>query len=221
MIAHQWRQPLSTVTLNISNLQIKYMLGDEIERSELDKTLEDINETIVYLSETIDDFQTYFHPNKEIVHIEVHELLQRAVNFVIPRLKNTKIEILVASSESIYLETYVNEFIQVILNIINNAVDVLIKDEIENPKIKLYVSESQEHIEISIEDNARGIHPDHLVKVFDPYFSTKGKNGTGLGLYMSQMIVQKQFNGNINVESSGCGSKFSIYVQKVLDSEMQ
>ncbi len=217
MIAHQWRQPLSTVTLNISNIQIRRLLEEDIEAKDLDKTLEDISNTIIYLSETIDDFQTYFQPNKEIEEVEVHELLQRTINFVEPRVKNTQITIEIEPFDTLYIETYQNEFVQVLLNILNNAIDVLIFDQVRNPKIKVSVTQIEDEVLIKIQDNARGIHFDDMTKIFDPYFSTKGKNGTGLGLYMSQMIVQKQFNGNIDVESSGNGTVFRIRVQKTLN----
>ncbi len=217
MIAHQWRQPLSTVTLSISNIQIKRLLEEDIEAKDLDKTLEDISNTIIYLSETIDDFQTYFQPNKKIEEVEVRELLQRTINFVEPRLKNTQITIEIEPFDTLYIETYQNEFVQVLLNILNNAIDVLVFDQVRNPNIKISVTHIEDELIIKIQDNARGIHFDDMTKIFDPYFSTKGKNGTGLGLYMSQMIVQKQFNGNIDVESSGNGAVFSIRVQKILN----
>jgi signal transduction histidine kinase len=212
MIAHQWRQPLSTVTLSISNLQIKRLLGEDIEQKDFDKTLEDISKTVLYLSDTIDDFQTYFHPNKEIEEREIHELLERTINFVLPRIKSTQINIEIEPFEKLIIETYTNEFIQVLLNIINNAIDILVEDAIDKPEIKLSVTQTQENVSIFIKDNAKGIATSNVGKIFDPYFSTKGKNGTGLGLYMSQMIVQKQFNGEISVESSQKGTIFKIRV---------
>jgi len=218
MIAHQWRQPLSTVTLNISNLQVKKLLGNKIEEKALDKALEDISDTVVYLSSTIDDFQTYFRPIKELSDIEVHELIQKAVNFVLPRLKNTKIYIEVdnPNKKEIYLKTYMSELIQVILNIVNNAIDALIITNLQNPNIVISVEEKRESIVIIIKDNAGGIKEEDIAKIFEPYYSTKGKNGTGLGLYMSQMLVQKQFNGNIDAISSDDGSYFSVEIDKVL-----
>ncbi len=218
MIAHQWRQPLSTVTLNVSNLQVKKLLGDKIDDEALDKALEDISDTVVYLSSTIDDFQTYFRPIKELSDIEVHELIQKVVNFVLPRLKNTKIyiEINNTNEKEIHLKTYLNELIQIILNIVNNAIDALVAHNIENPHIIISVEEKRENIVIIIEDNAGGIKEEDITRIFEPYYSTKGKNGTGLGLYMSQMLVQKQFNGNIDVVSSNKGSFFSVEIQKVL-----
>ena len=216
MIAHQWRQPLSTVTLNVSNLQIKQLLGEHLDVKELDKALEDISNTVVYLSETIDDFQTYFNPNKELSDIEIHELLNKAISFVQPRLKTNTIVIEVKTEELLYISTYVNELIQVVLNILNNAIDILEKEATKNAQIILFVQETDTKILLSISDNASGIDNEILPQIFHPYFSTKGKNGTGLGLYMSQMIVQKQFNGEIKVETSAKGTIFCIEVDKKL-----
>ena len=218
MIAHQWRQPLSTVTLNVSNLQVKKLLGDKIDDEALDKALEDISDTVVYLSSTIDDFQTYFRPIKELSDIEAHELIQKAVNFVLPRLKNTKIYIEIdnPNEKEIHLKTYLNELVQIILNIVNNAIDALVITNVQNPHIVISVEEKRGSIVIIIKDNAGGIKEEDITKIFEPYYSTKGKNGTGLGLYMSQMLVQKQFNGNIDVISSNKGSYFSVEIDKVL-----
>ena len=218
MIAHQWRQPLSTVTLSVSNLQVRKLLGEKIDDGALDKALEDISDTVVYLSHTIDDFQTYFHPNKELSDVEIYQLIDKAVNFVLPRLKGTRIFIEIDKSDEkeIYLQTYMNELIQVILNIINNGIDALILSNVKNPRIVISVEEKTDSIVIIIKDNADGIKEENITKIFEPYFSTKGKNGTGLGLYMSQMITQKQFNGKIDVISSDKGSFFSVEIDKVL-----
>jgi len=217
MIAHQWRQPLSTVTLSISNLQVKKLLGEKIDEESVDRTLENISNTIVYLSDTIDDFQTYFHPNKDINKVEIHELIKKAVNFALPRTKDTDIDIRYDESECrVIIQTYTNELIQVLLNILNNAVDELIAKNIQNPFIEISVKNGHNEIDISIKDNAGGISPENIEKIFEPYFSTKGKNGTGLGLYMSQMIMHKQFNSMIEVQSDSVGSTFTIKVPKKL-----
>jgi signal transduction histidine kinase len=216
MIAHQWRQPLSTVTLSISNLQVKKLLGEEINPAEVDKALENISDTVVYLSQTIDDFQTYFRPDKELNNIDINELIQKAIAFVEPRLKKTDIEIQFFSQQPIEVMTYTNELIQVLLNIINNAVDELISRDIKHPQVIINIFNREEAVAISIADNAGGIDEEHLDSIFEPYFSTKGKNGTGLGLYMSQMIMQKQFHTEIEVKSTNYGSIFTIIVPKKL-----
>lgn len=216
MIAHQWRQPLSTVTLHISSLQLKRLLGKKIENTEVDKALEEINSTIIYLSDTIDDFQTYFHPKKEISKVEIEDLLQKAINFTKPRLENTDIVIKYSIKNKVVIETYTNEIIQVLLNILNNAVDALVSRSITDPKIMIFVRDSGDELLLEIEDNAGGIDDEHIETIFEPYFSTKGKNGTGLGLYMSQMIMQKQFQSSIEVRCQNAKTIFYMRVPKKL-----
>ncbi len=218
MIAHQWRQPLSTVTLNISNIQFKKMLGQELSDEDLNKALSEISDTVVYLSDTVDDFQTFFHPKKEKGVSEIHELLQKAVNFVLPRTKESKIEITVNKYVEIEVVTYINELVQIVLNILNNAIDALESSNKEQAKIIIYVELKGEYIYISIVDNANGIPNDIIDNVFNPYFSTKGKNGTGLGLYMSQMLAQKQFDGEITFTSSSLGTHFLVKIKKDVSS---
>ncbi|MCF6310415.1 MAG: HAMP domain-containing histidine kinase [Sulfurimonas sp.] len=214
MIAHQWRQPLSTITLQISNLQLKSLLGQRVTQEEVDDALSRISDTIMYLSDTVDDFQTYFHQDKEIVEVEIHELLQKAVNFTLSRVKDREIDTFVLKDGDIYIKTYINELIQVVLNILNNAIDAHNETNFKDPFIKLSVKEVGDNIWIYVEDNAGGIEEENLPKLFEPYFSTKGKNGTGLGLYMSNMIIQKQFNGEISVKVSKNFTTFIIKVPK-------
>ena len=216
MIAHQWRQPLSTVTLSISDLQVKKLLGTKIEEEFFDKTLQDISDTVVYLSDTIDDFQTYFQPNKEINTVSINELVQKAINFTKARVEGTNIAIIFDSKIDEEIQTYSNELIQVILNILNNAIDELLELESDNLTISITLKDVHHSFYLSIEDNASGIDSENIESIFEPYYSTKGKNGTGLGLYMSQMIMQKQFNSKIEVSSSKNGSIFSLRVPKKL-----
>ncbi len=216
MIAHQWRQPLSTITLQISNLELRKLLGEKISVEEVTKTFSEINSSIIYLSETIDDFQTYFHPDKESVTIELDKILDRSINFVKPRLKDTKIEVVFEKNENIMINTYINELIQVVLNLLNNAIDALIEQKSANPQIIIKAYQEDKCIFISVQDSGDGISAENLLHIFEPYFSTKGKNGTGLGLYMSQMIVQKQFGGDIEVDSSAKGVTFIVRIPQKL-----
>jgi len=216
MIAHQWRQPLSTVTLSISDLQLKKLLGQEVEESLLESKLQEISDTVVYLSETIDDFQTYFAPNKEIHQTTITEVVQKAINFTKPRVDGTPVEVEFEGDFHEPIETYTNELIQVILNILNNAIDELLLLEKEDGKVKISVKDLGEYYLLNIADNANGIPPSQIERIFEPYYSTKGKNGTGLGLYMSQMIIEKQFNSKIELTSSALGTIFHIRVPKKL-----
>jgi signal transduction histidine kinase len=215
MIAHQWRQPLSSVTLQISKLQFEKMLGNSVSDEKLEKTLSSISDTLVYLSDTVDDFQTYFHPNKSQSSVEIHKVLEKAINFAKARAQSNNIEIVLEKTHEIEVITYENELIQIILNLINNAIDALIsKGTNEGLNIKIYVEDIKDNINIFVVDNGPGIESENIEKIFDPYFSTKGKNGTGLGLYMSQNIAQKQFDGLISVRSSKEGTSFRVNIKK-------
>lgn len=217
MIAHQWRQPLSTITLQIADYQFKQLMLKDKKIREIDKTLDEISNTVIYLSETIDDFQTYFQPDKELSEIEIHELIQRAVDFSLPRIQDSHIEIIIDQKDEVVIQTYMNEIIQVLLNLINNAIDSLMEADKKEPKIIISIEDKPDTLLIYVKDNANGISDENVSKIFEPYFSTKGKNGTGLGLYMSQMIVQKQFNGDISVQTSPSGSTFIVEISKELD----
>ena len=210
MIAHQWRQPLNTITLQISNLQLKNMMGQELENEEIMKTLGDISNSILYLSDTIDDFKSYFHPNKNPENIQLEELLDKAIKFILPRLKTNKIVLNTECDSSIYVYVYTNELIQVLLNILNNAIDAYSVSDIKEKSIFITCKLIEKEVYISISDEAGGIADEYLSKLFEPYFSTKGKNGTGLGLYMSKMIIEKQFGGTIKVQSSKKGTTFTL-----------
>ncbi len=211
MIAHQWRQPLSTITLQISNLKINSLLGKQ-SVEETNDALEHISDTIIYLSETIDDFQSFFKPNKQQERKCICELVERGTNFAKPRLKVADIKLLYTCDKQIYVLTYPNEFAQVIINIINNAIDVLLERTVEKPVIKVSIVQNKHTIEISISDNAGGIDPKLTNRIFEPYFSTKGKNGTGLGLYMSKMIIEKELGGILQVKNNSEGAEFTVKI---------
>ncbi len=210
MIAHQWRQPLNTITLQISQIQLQYLLENKLDKEEILQTFEAINATIIYLSDTVDDFKTYFCKDKEFVEIELEELIDKAITLINARLKN--IDVNIEIYKSIKARVYVNELVQVLLNILNNAIDAYDLSNRHHKKIDISLKQEEEQIVIAIEDNAGGIPKEHLEKLFEPYFSTKGKNGTGLGLYMSQMIIEKHFGGSIKVETGEGKSIFKIYL---------
>ena len=211
MIAHQWRQPLSTITLQISNLKINSLMGKQTVE-ETNDALEHISDTIIYLSETIDDFQSFFKPNKQQETRSICELVERGTNFAKPRLQVAGIELLYSCDEEIYVLTYPNEFAQVIINIINNSIDALLEQVVNKPIIKVKIVHSDHTIEISISDNAGGIDKKIINTIFEPYFSTKGKNGTGLGLYMSKMIIEKELSGTLKVKNNPEGAEFTVKI---------
>jgi len=216
MIAHQWRQPLNTITLQISNIQLKEMMNQNVSREELLSIIEEISNSVVYLSNTIDDFKTYFHPDKEATLVVIKDLIAKAVGFIEPRVMKNNITIQVSGRIECKAMVYANELIQVILNILNNAIDAYEASYVKQRYIFIYVDTEDDLLFLKITDNAGGIDEDHIKQIFEPYFSTKGKNGTGLGLYMSKMIIEKQFNGKLSVQSSNYKTTFKIELPHVL-----
>jgi len=217
MIAHQWRQPLANITLQISNIEIDKLFGKKIDEARMDKTLSNISDSIIYLSDTIDDFQTYFRPDGKPASITTDALLEKVLTLATARIEAGNVNVQVHCSKEQNISIYINELVQVILNILNNAIDAFADVEREKKQIDIFGTIKENMIHLSIKDNASGIAEENIKSLFDPYFSTKGKNGTGLGLYMSQMIIQKQFKGTIDVESSPNGTTFIIKIPMVLD----
>lgn len=213
MIAHQWRQPLNTISLKISNIQLDEMLSHSVTKEQLLKVLDDINNTIQYLSATIDDFKTYFQPNKNTVHTTTKDMLQKTMALLDARVKKENIEIQMEKIDNTPLNIYESEMIQVLLNIINNAIDAYLENKEEtNRRIVIRTLKADKKIKIMIRDYAGGIEPEIKNKLFEPYFSTKDKNGTGLGLYMSKMILEKQFHGTIDVQTKANSTTFIIEI---------
>ena len=213
MIAHQWRQPLSTTTLMIANERVKSMVKGK-KLTEQDKILDKISNTMTYLSDTIDDFQTYFKPEKSTQKIEIKKLLQRLRQFTDSRLKAANIKLHIEKYENEFIEIYVNEVIQALLNICNNAIDILEEIDEDNRNLWINIISLDHSFIINIEDNGGGIEEGILKKIFDPYFSKKSKNGTGLGLYMAKMIIETHLHGSINVVNTSRGALFSIILPK-------
>lgn len=210
-IAHQWRQPLSSLAIMIQNLKVTYDYNELTPEYVTQKT-ERSMELIKFMSQTIDDFRNFFKPEKEAKIFNVNESILKALLFFEINLKNLKIDIAKNFSENINAFGFVNEFMQVLLVILNNAKDVITERAILNPVINIstyQISESQ--IEIQIADNAGGISQDNIEKIFNVYFTTKdNNNGTGIGLYMAKNIIEKNMNGSLTAINKENGVIFII-----------
>lgn len=209
MIAHQWRQPLSLINTLIATLKIKKELG-VLDDTILDNSINKIEKTTNFLSHTIDDFRDYFKPNKIATKINLFNLFEKSLFFLKSELKQLDIEYTIDINSNIYIKSYKNELLQSILNILKNSIDAFKENNIKNKKISVIVVQNKDSLLITIEDNAGGIKCKNLQKVFEPYFSTKSKNGTGLGLYMCKTIINEHLHGNISLESDKNGTKVAI-----------
>ena len=213
MIAHQWRQPLSSISSTISAIELKTQLGNLDEKFIIENTKKIHNYT-KYLSDTIDDFRNFFKQDKTKQKILVNDIVKNALKIIEDELKSRHIEIILNLNSSTKLETYKNELQQALLNIIKNAEDALVENEIKNPIIQIESEEDHDFIYLHVKDNAGGINKDIQDKIFEPYFSTKGKNGTGLGLYMSKIIIEKHCNGKLSFKDIENGTLFTMQFKK-------
>ena len=215
MIAHQWRQPLNVLSLLAQNIVFKYKLH-KLDDSIMDEFKNDSMRQILQMSKTIDDFRDFFKPDKSIKVFDIKEQLSNAVEMVKPIVAAHGIEISFKAEEGLKVESFPNEFGQSVINILNNAKDVLLESCGEyTKKISVEAKRNERgEISVSIEDNGGGVDVLVLPYIFEPYFSTKGvKNGTGLGLYMSKIIVEEHMQGRLHVFNTEEGARFEIILQ--------
>ena len=199
-IAHQWRQPLSLITTASSGIKFQKDMGI-LDDEKLNEAIDTIGNSAIYLTETIDDFRDFFKPDKYQVKFSLSNSLERSFNLLQSKIKNRDIEI-VKNVEDIVIENYERELIQVLLNILKNAIDALEQKEGEK-YIFIDIYKEEDFVIIKIKDNAGGIPNDIINRIFEPYFTTKHKaQGTGIGLYMSEEIITRHMNGELLVENS-------------------
>lgn len=213
-IAHQWRQPLSELSSILMFIKFKHSIN-ALDDETMEKKSQEADTVINYMSHTIDDFRNFFMPKKEKEEFYLHKVIDSVMRIVSSSLENHKINIDINIDKNTKLKTFLNEYEQVILNILKNAKDVLIEKKIKNPQIKITAYEEPLYVVLYIEDNAGGITVEPKGKIFEPYFTTKDdSNGTGIGLYMSKIIVDKNMKGKLRVKNTRNGAKFGIHIPK-------
>jgi signal transduction histidine kinase len=210
-IAHQWRQPLSAISASSVLLKTKFASdsfdfstpkGINTCKSYVDDKLNDIENYVTTLSTTIDDFRSFFKPQKEMNKFNLTQIIQKSIKLLTANFKDSKIHI-IHKLEDIKIVGLENELSQVLINILNNAKDVLVQDEISEEKLIFITSKKEDNFaKISIKDSGGGIKEDIMEKIFEPYFTTKHQTqGTGIGLYMTKEIIEKHMNGVIEVHN--------------------
>ena len=209
MISHQWRQPISKIASITSNLRFQMIMNKNINNHKLDSKLKEIEDHTEFLSETIDDFKEFYKPkhNKSLTFIV--PLINKALTFLENEIIKKNIHINKYFDDDVQLSLYPNELIQVLINIIQNAIEF----SPDQASINILTNVKSNEYIISITDYAGGIKEEHLEKIFDAHFSTKtNKNTTnlGLGLYVSKVIIEKHFNGKLEVKSQGDNATFTI-----------
>lgn len=207
-IAHQWRQPLSVMGLEVQDLRDAYEFG-ELDDAYLQRSVETTMNQIKYMSKTIDDFRNFFKPDKAQETFRIQSCLEDIIGVVSAQLRYHRIAIVV-EGEDFTLKSYPNELKQVLLNLVNNAKDAIIGRNIPHGKITLRTI-SGEVKKIVVEDNGGGIDPEISAKIFEPYFTTKHQSvGTGIGLFMVKTILERHQNAQVFVEDIEGGTRFVI-----------
>lgn len=220
MIAHQWRQPIAGIAMDANNmlLDIAFESFDNTAASEYAQNILDQTD---HLSKTIDDFRNFFKPDKSVLAVTIEEIIQNTLTIVKESFTNNSIAINTSYESKSEVNAYPRELMQVFLNVINNAKDALISNNSIDARIDIHVYDDGEYVSSEICDNAGGIDVAILPKIFDPYFSTKDeKTGTGLGLYMSKMIIEDHLHGFIEASNNPIGGAcFKIRLLKKSDDQ--
>jgi signal transduction histidine kinase len=204
-IAHQWRQPLNALSALNVRLGMKYEVG-KLSDAEMLLFEEKSNSLIQRMSSTIDDFRKFFYPNKSSELFRVDQAINEAIGFIKSGYQIDNIKLINYTSSKIEIKNYRNELIQVLLNIFNNSKDAIKGFNPKNGVVLVDVIISKESLKITIQDNGGGIKQEVIDRVFEPYFTTKFQDeGTGIGLYMSKMIIEESMNGNLKLENSENG----------------
>jgi len=210
LIAHQWRQPITELNAIILNLKLHHRLN-KLDDTLMEKKSNEIETLLHYMSTTIDDFRTFFKPQKEKEVFFFVDSFQRVSEICSAMLNEHHINLVKNIDKELYIKNYQNELEQVVLNLITNAKDALVSDCIKDPIITINVYKKDKVIYLEVWDNAKGIDKNIQDKIFDPYFTTKEEaNGTGIGLYMSKMIIEQNMGGDIMIHSTQKGSCFII-----------
>lgn len=220
MIAHQWRQPLTGMGMAVENLKLDVELED-CNPERFSQTLETISQQILYLSTTIDDFRNFFKPNQQVQTFHLVKFLDETLLLIDSTLKKDGVEVIQKCPQNLTLTTHKNDLTQIVLNIVKNARDAYVLGNSQAKRqVFITVKEIQDGIVISIKDNAGGIKKEIQEKIFDPYFSTKDeKNGTGLGLYMSKLIIESHLDGSLELHSKDGSSEFILTLHNLKGKE--
>lgn len=221
MIAHQWRQPLASISNQIISMQLNTIKDkndldneDNITRflKNQDEKFTKINKHVKLLSNTIDDFKDFFKPTKTKEIIGITYPILKALDIIKDELKYKGITVDINFKTDAEISIFTNEILQVILSIIKNSEDNFLELNAQTkPVIKISTYQENDQLIITIKDNGGGIDSKILPKIFEPYFSTKSeKNGTGIGLYMSKMLIEESNKGKLLVKNTNNGVEFKI-----------
>jgi len=211
-IAHQWRHPLNLLGLTVQQFLLFYDLG-HFDRGFVSQSVSKAMELIEHMSRTIDDFRNYFKPDKVKVDFNVKDTVTGTLSLIRGSLQTPRIDIELNADQDLVIHGYPNEFAQVLINLLINARDALAERQCPAPKVTIDISRDGETTIVAVADNAGGVPEEIIDKIFDPYFSTKGPQlGTGVGLFMSKSIIERNMGGRLGVRNTETGAEFRIEI---------
>jgi len=209
-IAHQWRQPLNRINSNVAVLR-SVLRRDPVDHEMLTEQTEMMEQNTKYMSDTIEDFSNFFHPEKKEIEFLVQDVIVKALELIDQRTEN--IEIKIVSTEELELFSFEKEYLQVLLIILNNAIDNFESKGIKEAKIDIIMKEYAGMSTLAICDNGGGVDEGDINRIFDPYYTTKfAKEGTGLGLYVAKMMIENSMHGKLQVKNQNGGACFEIII---------
>jgi signal transduction histidine kinase len=209
-IAHQWRQPLNILGLSMAKVEMENELGVS-QQEKLKSVYAEMNRQIEYMSHTIDDFRNFYQQDKVKVNVDVGRLFDDVSALIEPMFRSKGIVLSVDAETSLACKVYVNEMKQVILNLVTNAKDAIVERHIDKGHIRINAYREGDQVIISVHDNGGGIDETIIHKIYEPYFTTKfASKGTGIGLYMSKLIIEEHMNGEIRVTNENDGACFTL-----------
>ena len=209
-IAHQWRQPLNALSLVMQNIRMQHGMGILTEES-MDRAQNKSTQLVNRMSSTIDEFRNFFKPGKHAEAFHLAGAVRASIDIMSGVFENHAIEVGLECDESIQLMGVQGEFSQVMLNLLSNAKDALLQTKPAAPRIVVRAAREGGRVHIDVDDNGGGIDPHIIAKIFEPYFTTKDEGkGTGIGLYMSKMIVDGNMNGRLTASNHGNGARFTL-----------
>jgi signal transduction histidine kinase len=220
-IAHQWRQPLSELSTIFMNINFKYRKNN-LSSEYIEQKILQSEQIIEYMSNTIDDFRNFYSINKNKEKFSLLEACEETINILKSILKYHDINYVMKIDKEIYIDGYKSEFEQALLNIISNSKDILVQNSVLDANIKIYSKIEYDSVVLVIEDNGGGIKTEPIDKIFEPYFTTKHQSkGTGIGLYMTKMIIENNHLALLRAYNINNGARFEIIFEKnyIIDSE--
>ena len=204
-ISHQWKQPLNTINLILTNLYEEYKY-QELDEKEFEKTINTLRKIVDNMADTIKDFTDFLKPSKENTKFDLAEAIHMVLDLMEVSLKYNQISINVDVEPGMRILGLYNEFAHVLFNVLNNARDAIIASQVGEKYISIRTFSKDDEVVIEIKNTGDHIPAEIMEKLFQPYFTTKGdKDGTGVGLYISRIIVEQRMNGKIQLENAEDG----------------